>query len=137
MDPQIDEQQEVVTRSRTPTPQGEVATQSVYRRGASRPAGFRGQQLVWLLLGLVDSVLALDFLFRALGAGHAGFVSFVGTTGGSLSAPFAGIVSGTANGHALRWAEIVAIIVWTLAAWFLVRGIAIASAPRLSPNHTV
>ncbi len=136
MDPQISEQQEVVTRSTTATPdQGRSTTRVAYRRAELGPAGFRSQQTIWLILGLVDLVLAIDFVFKILAANSVGFVSFIAQVAGAISAPFSGVFrTATSNGHLIYWPDVIALVVWTFAGWFVVRMIAIAAAPRMRNN---
>ncbi len=110
------ERQEVTYRSSTP-----VAT-----------AQFRARQLVWLAAGVVDAILALDFLFKLIGSSQVGFVSFIGGMATGLSAPFRGVLATnvTAGTHLAYWPDVVGIIVYTLAAWIVVTLVGIALAPR-------
>ena len=99
-------------------------TPSLYAgRAAIVPVGYRARQLIWLIVGVVDAVLALRFIFLGAGANDTGFASFVYAVGGALAAPFRGIFgSGSAgNGHPLEWADIVAIVIYTLAAWVVAK----------------
>ena len=110
------ERQEVTYRSSTP-----VAT-----------SGFRARQLVWLAAGVVDAILALDFLFKLIGASSVGFVSFIGGMATGLSAPFRGVLatSVTAGAHVAYRPDVVGIVVYTMAAWIVVALVNIALAPR-------
>ncbi len=93
------------------------------------PAGYRSTQLVWLAAGVVDVILALDFIFKAAGANAVGFVQFIANVAGALAAPFAGIFSTRlgASGHYWDWADLVAIVVYSVAAWILATAIRIAT----------
>lgn len=139
MDPQVEERQEVETRSTVGgVPVREGATRQVYSRRAAVQPGYRPVQLVWLAVGVVDGVLAIDFIFKILAAHAVGFVGFINAVAGALSVPFSGVFStATATGHVVRWADIIAIVVWTFAAWVVVRLITIASTPRMSTGRTV
>jgi hypothetical protein len=87
-------------------------------RTAVVPVGYRARQIIWLAVGIVNAILALRFIFLAAGAGDSGFASFIHTVGSALAAPFRGIFANTtSNGHPLEWADLVAIAVYTLAAW--------------------
>lgn len=98
---------------------------------AISPGGFRLAQLVWLLLGLVDAVLALDLLFRGARAHPTQFVQVVEVLAAGLSRPFAGTVAGPgpAGAHPADWADLLALLVYTVAAWALVRFIVIVAVP--------
>jgi hypothetical protein len=100
-----------------------VAGRSVYAgRTAVVPVGYRARQIVWLAAGIVNAILALRFIFLAAGAGDSGFASFIYGAGGALNAPFRGMfASNTANGHPLEWADLIAIAVYTLAAWVVAK----------------
>ncbi|MHB8395547.1 MAG: hypothetical protein ACYDC5_13870 [Candidatus Dormibacteria bacterium] len=136
IDPEAPQQEQTVTQvSQTPT----GARESTYT--SSRPSvtpGFRLRQLVWLAAGVVDAILALDFLFKIIGATSIGFVSFIGTLASGLSAPFRGILptAVTAGAHVAFWPDVVAIIVFGLAAWIVVALIGIVAAPRPGPSRT-
>ena len=68
------------------------------------------------------------FVFLAVRAGSSEFTSFIYTVGGALAEPFHGIFATTVrNGHPLEWAAVLAIAVYTFAAWVATRLIAIAS----------
>ena len=95
------------------------------------PAGFRGRQMVWISIAIVDLFLALDFIFFAAGAHNVGFGSIVYTVGGALAAPFRGIFNITTapQGHPLQWADILALVIYTLAAWLVSRVILVGTTP--------
>ena len=107
--------------------------QPVYTtRSGIRPGGLRLVQLVWLAALVVDAVIALDFIFRAVAAHNVGFAHYIFRINGWLIAPFAGIFSNT-NAHGvatLRWSDVLAFVVYTVAAWIVAKLIRIASTPR-------
>ena len=97
-------------------------------RSSSVPApalvGGRIREFIWLSAAVVDAFLALDFLFRALGSAGGGFVSVVAEVGGALGSPFSGIVRAAPPptvGHTADWPLLVAIVVYTAAAWIAAR----------------
>lgn len=97
------------------------------------PVGYRAIQTVWLIVGIINIILALDFIFRAAGANDTGFANLIFRAGRRLAAPFDGIFNTTAvaNGNAVfRWADLLAIAVYSLAAWVVTKIIRIASTPR-------
>jgi hypothetical protein len=94
-------------------------TTPVVKRGR-----YRLGELVWLCLAVVDAFLALDFLFRAVAAQDSGFVNVVSRVGNALASPFTGIFSRQTVphvDHTTFWAALVAIVVYTVAAWILLR----------------
>ncbi|HUY96904.1 MAG TPA: hypothetical protein VMW47_04650 [Verrucomicrobiae bacterium] len=94
--------------------------------------GWRWTEAVWLAIGIVDIVLAMDFVFKILAAANTGFVSFVAKLAGSIAAPFQGIFSEQTltSGHVTHWADVVAIIVYTIAAYIVARLIMLIAGPR-------
>ncbi|MHB1577324.1 MAG: hypothetical protein ACYCX9_12555 [Candidatus Dormibacteria bacterium] len=123
------EEQSVTTVSQAPG----TAQRSTYT--ASTPVtttGFKLRQLVWLAAGVVDAILALDFIFRLIGANAIGFVAFIGNLAAALSAPFRGILASTATAgaHVAYWPDVVAIVVYGIAAWIVVALIGIMATPR-------
>jgi hypothetical protein len=109
---------------------GPVAGRSVYAsRTAVVPVGYRARQIIWLFAGIVNAILALRFIFLAAGAGDSGFASFIYNAGAALAAPFRGIfgTSSAGNGRPLEWADLVAIVVYSLAAWIAAKIVMISS----------
>jgi hypothetical protein len=129
--PEVDERQQTVTRV-DPAGNGE---QTITRTtGTVSPMGLRMKSAVWLVVGVVDVVLALDFVFKIIAAANVGFVGFVSTVAASLAAPFQGVsASSVANGHSAYWPDVVGIAVYLIAAWILVSLIGIVAARR--PNQ--
>ena len=116
-----------------------VAATGVYTsRTGVYPVGYRTIQTVWLIVGIINIVLALDFIFRAAGANDTGFANLIYRAGRRLAAPFDGIFNTTAvaNGNSVfRWADLLAIAVYTVAAWIVTKIIRIASTPRTGVNR--
>ncbi|HSP64558.1 MAG TPA: hypothetical protein VLO10_00060 [Candidatus Deferrimicrobium sp.] len=95
------------------------------------PVGYRTIQLIWLVAGVVDLILALDFIFRAANANNTGFAHYIYRIGGWLAAPFNGIFNNTtANGTVLRWGDVLAIVIYTAAAWIITKLVRISATPR-------
>ena len=89
-------------------------------------------QLVWVIVGVVDAILVLDFAFRLIGARDTGFVHGVYTVGSTLASPFSGIFANVPRlgGYTLTWSDGVAVLLCTIAGWAIVRLIRIAGGPR-------
>lgn len=98
---------------------------------AAPPAASRGRQLLWIALIVVDLFLALHFIFYLTAAGDVGFGSLVYVVGNGLDAPFRGLfnVSVTHSGHPIQWADIVAVVIYTVVAWIVDRVIVIMTTP--------
>jgi len=127
---EVRDEQYVAGRGAMPPAGAPVAGRSVSAgRTAVVPVGYRARQLVWLCAGIVNAILALRFIFLGAGAGDSGFASFIYTAGSALAAPFRGIIGTTSagNGHPLEWADLVAIAVYTLAAWIVAKIVMISA----------
>lgn len=88
----------------------------------SRPL-YRGTQVVWYVLGLLEVLLALRFLLRLTAANPAaGFTDFVYSMTAPLIAPFAAVFPATAvEGNVFEWSTLLAMLVYWLAAWAIVK----------------
>jgi hypothetical protein len=81
------------------------------------------QRIVWFIVGVIDALIAIRFILLLLGANRdAGFVDFIyGITGG-LVAPFTGIFGQPTFGSFMfDWSSVLAVIVYTLIAWGVVK----------------
>jgi hypothetical protein len=122
---EVRDEQYVAGRGTVPAAGAPVAGgRGVYAgRTAVVPVGYRARQIIWLVVGIVNAILALRFIFLAAGAEDSGFAAFIYTAGSALAAPFRGIfgTSSAGNGHPLEWADLVAIAIYTLAAWVVAK----------------
>jgi hypothetical protein len=93
-----------------------------------------GAEFVWLIAGVVLTMLGLDFVLRATGANNVGFAAFVFSVGKFLAAPFAGIfkTSAAGQGSVLVWADVLAMVVYALIAFVIVKLVSMASARSAS-----
>ena len=84
---------------------------------------FRGTQIVWYILGLLEAFLAFRFLLKLFGANpYAGFTSFVYGVTYMFTAPFVAVFRVTAvEGSVFEWATLLAMIVYWLVAWAIIR----------------
>jgi hypothetical protein len=96
-----------------------------------------GVEFVWLIAGIVLAFLALDFVFHAAGANNVGFASFVFTVGKALAAPFAGIfkTAYASHGNLIVWADILAMVIYALAAAVVVKVVTLISARSATAAH--
>ena len=119
-------------------PVAPAAGTSVYSsRVGVYPVGYRTIQLIWLIAGVVDLILALDFIFRAANANNTGFAHYIYRLGGWLAAPFNGIFNNTtaSNGTVLRWGDVLAVVIYTVAAWIVTKLVRISATPRTGVNR--
>ena len=95
-----------------------------HRPRASRNAAVvKAVQAVYLVFGLVETLVLIRFLLLLLGANpDAGFAQFIyGFTQG-LVAPFAGLFTNPrANGSVLELNSLVAMAIYALLAWLIAR----------------
>lgn len=86
-------------------------------------------QVVDYILGVVEIVLGLRFLFKLFGANpEAGFASFIYTVTDPLMAPFRGLFRSTSEqGAVFEWSVLIAMAVYALVAWAIIRLIEISA----------
>src|SRR5919201_6810189 len=92
-------------------------------RSHRNSAVVKAVQTVYLVFGLVETLVLIRFLLLLLGANpDAGFAQFIyGITHG-LVAPFAGLfVNPQANGSVLELNSLVAMIMYALLAWLIAK----------------
>jgi hypothetical protein len=89
-----------------------------------------GIEVVWLIAGIVVAFLAIDFIFHAAGANDVGFAAFVFAVGKALASPFAGIfkTATAARGNLIVWADVLAMVIYVLAAAVIVKVVTLISA---------
>ena len=110
-----------------------AGSSSVYTsRTSVTPVKSRASQAIWLIVAVVDIILALDFIFWAAAANNTGFAHYVHRIGEKLSVPFDGIFNTTVhNGtSALRWADVLAVVIYSILAWIVTKAISIAYTPK-------
>ncbi len=97
-------------------------TQSEEGRG-QRYATFKATQLIWLMLTLLEIVLALRVVFKLIGVNGANpFATLLYGFTGFFVAPFASLTGApSAGGMVLEISTIIAMIVYFLIAWALER----------------
>jgi hypothetical protein len=111
-----------------------ASSSSVYTsRTSVTPVGSRVSQAVWLIVAVVDIILALDFIFWAAAANpKAGFAHYVHRIGEKLSVPFDGIFNTTVTSgkSVFRWADVLAVVIYSILAWVVTKAISIAYTPK-------
>jgi hypothetical protein len=92
---------------------------------------FRMLQLVWFCLGVVEGFVGLRVVLHAAAARDVGFVSFINAVSGPLVAPFEGITPDYVHrGYVVEIGSLLAMLVYAIAAYLVVKLIRIATAPR-------
>ncbi len=93
-----------------------------YSSSSTKPL-FRGTQIVWYLLWLLEALLAFRFVLKLMGANPAaGFTSFIYAITWPFTAPFLAVFkSTTVQGSIFEWTTLLAMLVYWLIATAIVR----------------
>jgi hypothetical protein len=114
-----------ITSSATPGVATNQSVTTAYDPYAARRArSARVVQTVYLVFGLIEGLLLVRFLLRALGANaEAGFAQAIYAISGVLVAPFNGLFGAPqiASGAALELSTLVALIVYAGIGWLVAR----------------
>ena len=116
--------QEVIESSPTvATDRTQATTYDPY--ASRRSMSIKLTQAIYLIFGLIEALLLIRFVLKALGANaEAGFAQFIYGMTGPLVAPFLGLF-GTpqaASGATLELHTLIALVIYALVAWLLARG---------------
>lgn len=84
---------------------------------------YRGTQIVWYLFYAIETILLFRFLLKLIGANAgAGFTQFVYAISYPFMAPFLAIVPSPAiAGSVMEWSVLIAMLVYWVLAWGIVR----------------
>jgi hypothetical protein len=93
---------------------------SSYNSSSTKPL-YRGTQIVWYILGLIEVLLAFRFVLKLLGANSAaGFTSFIYGVTYVFAAPFLNVFRITqVAGSLFEWTTLLAMLVY----WMIALGI--------------
>ncbi len=97
-------------------------------------------RITYFILGVLEVILALRFIFRLLGAnGYNGFINFLYGLSHIFVAPFNGIFNDQALGtrSVFEISTIIAMLVYALIAWGIVSLGRVAFAPVVSGRRSV
>ena len=81
---------------------------------------------IYLLFGLIEALLIIRFVLKALAANaEAGFAQLIYAVTAPLVAPFMGLFGTpqSATGAVLELHTLIAIVIYALVAWLVVRGV--------------
>ncbi|MBI2356045.1 MAG: YggT family protein [Candidatus Doudnabacteria bacterium] len=84
---------------------------------------YYGASVVWYIVGIVDGLLGLRFVLRAVAANPAaGFTDFIYRATAPLTDPFINVIrSSRIESGIIEWSTLLAIAVYWLLAWAIVR----------------
>src|SRR4051812_16422799 len=104
-----------------------------------RRASYKLVQGIWLLFGIVEGVLAIRFVLRLLGANEAaGFARFIYSASGPFVAPFNNLFGNPGGGGTvLELNTVVAILVYMLVAWLVVKVVWLLAGESRSATRSV
>jgi hypothetical protein len=93
-----------------------------YNSASTKPL-YRGTQIVWYILGILEALLAFRFVLKLLAANStAGFTSFVYNVSHPFAAPFLNVFGKTQiQRNVLEWTTLLAMIVYWLLALSIIK----------------
>lgn len=93
-----------------------------YNSPTTKPL-YRGTQIVWYILGLLEVLLAFRFVLKLLAANPAaGFSSFIYSVSYPFTAPFLAVFRvSKVEGSIFEWTTLLAMFVYGLIAWGIVK----------------
>ena len=93
-----------------------------YNSPTTKPL-YRGTQITWYILGLLETILAFRFVLKLLGANSmAGFSKFIYTLSYPFAAPFLNVFKvSKVEGGIFEWTTLLAMLVYALVAWGIVK----------------
>jgi len=89
-----------------------------YNSPSTKPL-YRGTQIVWYIIGIIETLLAFRFVLKLLGANpDAGFSTFVYALSYIFAAPFLNVFGKTSIvGAIFEWTTLLAMFVYLLVAY--------------------
>lgn len=95
---------------------------SSYTSATTKPL-YRGTQIVWYILGILEALLAFRFVLKLLGANSgAGFTSFIYSSTGIFVAPFQNVFGvSQVQGSIFEWTTLLAMLVYWLLALAVIK----------------
>lgn len=95
---------------------------SSYTSSSTKPL-YRGTQIVWYIVGLLEVILAFRFILKLFGANpSAGFSNFIYNASYPFATPFLNVFRTTkVEGSIFEWTTILAMLVYLLIAWAIVK----------------
>ena len=86
---------------------------------------YRGTQVIWYILGLIEALLFVRFLLKLLGANPvAGFSVFIYNLTGVIAGPFYLVFAPSrVDQNVFEWSTLLAMIVYLMIAWLIVKAV--------------
>lgn len=108
-----------------------------YSSPQTRPL-YRGTQIVWYVVGILEALLAFRFVLKLLGANaQAGFTSFIYGVTYPFAAPFLSVFRiPTVESSVLEWTTLLAMLVYFLIALAIIK-LFVMSRPVSTPEAAV
>ena len=121
-------QQTTEVKESTTDVDGAQVEQRTVSKVERTPGVIMAQRIIWFVVGLINILLATRFVLLLLGANlDAGFVEFIYTITNPLVAPFVGIFGTPTYGQFMfDWSSLLAIIVYSLIAWGIVKAMTLS-----------
>ena len=93
-----------------------------YNSPTTKPL-YRGTQIVWYILGILEALMAFRFVLKLLGANAtAGFTSFIYGVTKPFVAPFLNVFRiSKVEGSVFEWTTLLAMLVYWLIAWAIIK----------------
>lgn len=93
-----------------------------YASARTKPL-YRGTQIVWYIVGIVEALLAFRFVLKLLAANPtAGFSSFIYGITQPLAGPFLNVFQiPKVQGSVLEWTTLLAMVVYFLIGWAIIK----------------
>jgi len=97
----------------------EVSTTQHEAGKEGRLATFKATQLIWLMLGILEVLLALRFVFKLIGVNAANtFAAFLYGLTNLFTFPFSSLTAApAAGGMVFEFSTLIAMVVYALVAW--------------------
>jgi hypothetical protein len=91
---------------------------------------YRARQAIRLMVGIIDAIVGLDFVFRLIGAADTGFAHGIMVAGSWLASPFSGIFASVPRiAHvSLTWSDLLVLVLATVIGEVVVRMAGLAGA---------
>lgn len=93
-----------------------------YNSNTTKPL-YRGTQIVWYILGILEMLLAFRFVLKLLAANpSAGFSSFIYNISYPFATPFLNVFHVTRiEGSVFEWTTLLAMLVYLIIAWGIIK----------------
>lgn len=119
----IEELQQETTQVTSQTTSSPVVPATSQKSYTKKKAIFRIYQIIWYILGVMETLLIARFVLKVLAANPtSGFVSFIYSLSAPLASPFRGIFpTPQVEGSVFEWFTLIACVVYAIVAYGLVQ----------------